>query len=136
MTPENRHYFASLSQMADAGDIERFGFTPPPPAPDGWVPCARECHANAARWAGLKPGRKVVRGWLISGEFGAGGYQFDAHSVGEENGMLIDITPRDTIPGSFSPQESPRLSLRHQGSSEFFDALLLRCASIKFMPGA
>jgi len=133
MTPEIRDYFTSLCKRAGADTAVPVSFVSVSDV--GWVPSARACHANADRWASLKPARKVVRGWLIGATDGAGGYLFIAHSVVEECGELHDITPADSFPDVVPLKpEPPRLFLRHEGSLESFDAMLPQCNSVSFNP--
>jgi hypothetical protein len=48
-----------------------------------------------ACWIENHPETKAVRGWLFWLPNDAGQYNFMAHSVVDENGQLVDITPFD-----------------------------------------
>lgn len=62
-----------------------------------FAPQAHDCHENVDRWCALHPHCKPVRGWLVF-DYPLARYpviRFQAHSVIEENGRLLDITPRE-----------------------------------------
>lgn len=74
-----------------------------------------ECHSNVDRWVAEHPECAVVRGWLIY-DYTLGVHpvvRFQAHSVLEENGRLVDITPNE------ARQRPP--FLRHPEGNEMFD---------------
>jgi hypothetical protein len=54
-----------------------------------------DCHRNVDCWVENFPESKAVRGWLFWPPNGAGQYTFMAHSVVDENGHLVDLTPLD-----------------------------------------
>jgi len=129
MSPEYVRYFTSLCARASTGDVKRVDFRPVKHGE--WEPKSKVCHANADYWEGVTPSARAVRGWLICGNDGVGGYLFGAHSVVEENGELYDITPHDCpSPGP----EPPRLFLRHGGDKGPFDDMLPACNFVPFNP--
>ena len=64
------------------------------------------------------PEAKAVRGWLFWGPGVDGRYNIMAHSVVDEAGVLVDITPIDEN----TPREGLRF-LRHVGTEEEFNVL-------------
>jgi len=60
---------------------------------DGWEPRISDCHSNVDLWVHHHPETKPVRGWLFWPPNAAGQYTIMAHSVLEEDGQLVDITP-------------------------------------------
>lgn len=128
MTTEHRSYFVALCKRVVQSEPVDFV----PVAHHGWKPEAKFCHRNADHWASLKQGRRAVRGWIVDGSDGMGGYLFKAHSVVEEDGKLYDITPADRFPDDSPRQEPARLFLRHHGLTETFDAMLPACNYVPF----
>lgn len=86
-----------------------------------WEPAKNACHGNVDYWVTRHPGAKPVRGWLFWGPGEDGRYNIMAHSVVDEAGTLVDITPIDEN----TPREGLRF-LRHLGSEEEFSALKVR----------
>lgn len=83
-----------------------------------WAPKKNDCHNNVDYWAAHYPGVKAVRGWLFWGPGVDGQYNIMAHSVVDETGVLVDITPID--------ENTPRDGLRfrrHVGTEEEFNVL-------------
>lgn len=79
-----------------------------------------ECHGNVDRWVASHPGSGCVRGWLIY-DYALSAFpmvRFQAHSVLEENGRLVDITPVEVR------ERHP--FLRHPDGNEMFDLLVSR----------
>lgn len=77
-------------------------------------PRPHECHANVDRWVAAYEGTKAVRGWLVF-DYALSAFplvRFQAHSVIEEDGRLIDITPAGGRGAPF---------LRHPDGNEMFD---------------
>jgi hypothetical protein len=83
-----------------------------------WLPKKNDCHNNADYWAIHYPEIKAVRGWLFWGPGDDDRYNIMAHSVVDEAGVLVDITPIDES----TPREGLRF-LRHIGTDEEFDLL-------------
>jgi hypothetical protein len=122
MTPEIRSYFVSLCARADNNEAVVVPFVRV--RDRDWEPKSTLCHPNADHWAGLKQGRRAVRGWIVDGSDGMGGHLFKAHSVVEEDGKLFDITPSDRFPDDPPKPEPARLFLRHEGEKRAFDDML------------
>jgi len=83
-----------------------------------WEPAKNACHGNVDYWVARHPGAKPVRGWLFWGPGEDGRYNIMAHSVVDESGVLVDITPID--------ENTPRDGLKfllHLGSAEEFEAM-------------
>ena len=62
-----------------------------------WKPEEHQCHWNMDLWVAGEDGAKAVRGWLFFDHKTTSGGRvnsvtFQAHSVLEENGVLVDIT--------------------------------------------
>jgi hypothetical protein len=83
-----------------------------------WSPKKNNCHDNVDYWVTHHPGIKAVRGWLFWGPGSDGRYTIMAHSVVEEAGALVDITPIDES----TPREGLQF-LEHIGTDEGFDEL-------------
>jgi hypothetical protein len=83
-------------------------------------PKKNDCHNNVDYWVTHHPQATAVRGWLFWGPDTAGRYNMMAHSMLEEAGTLVDITPIDEN----TPREGLRF-LRHPGSEEEFSAMKL-----------
>ena len=81
-------------------------------------PKKNDCHNNVDYWVTHYPEVKAVRGWLFWGPGADGRYNIMAHSVVDEAGVLVDITPIDEN----TPREGLRF-LRHRGSAEEFNAM-------------
>lgn len=95
----------------------------------GWHPKLNDCHANAKFWAANNAATTVVTGWLFWPPDIIGRCTFRAHSVIEENGQLIDITPID--------KNTPRdglLFLRHVGKEDEFEQMKTVCAEVLYPP--
>jgi hypothetical protein len=94
-----------------------------------WTPKKNECHKNVDYWVEHYPGVKAVRGWLFWGPNEAQQFNLMAHSVIEEGGTLVDITPID--------QNTPREGLRflpHLGTEEEFIAMKTSCSQVLYPP--
>jgi hypothetical protein len=95
----------------------------------GWEPKMNDCHANVDYWVQHHPETKAARGWLFWEPNEAGQCLFMAHSVLDENGRLVDITPID--------QNTPRdglLFLQHVGSEEEFLVMKVPCSQVLYPP--
>ena len=92
-----------------------------------FVPKKNDCHNNVDYWVTHHPGLVAVRGWLFWGPGADGRYNIMAHSVVDEAGALVDITPIDEN----TPREGLRF-LRHLGSAEEFCAMKVPCAQIYY----
>jgi hypothetical protein len=88
-----------------------------------------DCHGNVDRWVKNHPEAKAVRGWLFWPSDGVGRYTFMAHSVVDENGQLVDITPLDPN----TPREG-LVFLKHLGTEEDFSAMKTRCPRVLYPP--
>jgi hypothetical protein len=94
-----------------------------------WTTKKNDCHGNVDQWVKFCPNTKAVRGWLFWEPNEAHQYNLMAHSVIEENGALVDITPID--------ENTPREGLwflRHSGSEEAFAAIIKRCSQVFYPP--
>jgi hypothetical protein len=96
----------------------------------GWQPKLNDCHGNAKFWVENKPATTVVRGWLFWRQPNeASQYVFMAHSVLDESGQLVDITPLDP--------NTPRdglVFLRHLGTEADFQAMKIACSQVFYPP--
>ena len=92
-----------------------------------WKPASSKGHENVDFWSGNHPSTIAVRGWLFW-RLEAGRFNFVSHSVIEENGTLIDITP---IGGNMLHKHL--LFLQHLGSDEEFEAIK-KCHSCLVFP--
>ena len=77
-----------------------------------WKPSANDCHRNVDWYCAHNPKAVQVRGWMYFDLLS----QFVAHSVVEEGGTLLDITP------SHASHRYP--FVRHIGNEEDFIALV------------
>jgi hypothetical protein len=93
---------------------------------DGWEPKLGDCHRNVDFWVTQHPETKAVRGWLFWPTDETGRYRYMAHSVLDENGTLVDITPVDSRDGL--------LFLKHLGTEEDFSAMKIPCAQVWYPP--
>lgn len=81
---------------------------------EAFEPRPHECHANVDRWVADHAATKAVRGWLVY-DYALSAFsvvRFQAHSVIEEDGLLLDITPAGGRGAPF---------LRHPDGNEMFD---------------
>lgn len=88
---------------------------------ENWKPEPQWCHWNVDLWVAGEAGSKAVRGWLLFDYVASSGgllrfVVFQAHSVVEENGTLVDITP------SAASRRYP--FIRHPGSEDDFQELV------------
>ena len=96
---------------------------------NGWEPKMNDCHANVDYWIQHHPETKAVRGWLFWELDEVGQCLFMTHSVVEENGSLVDITPID--------QNTPcdgLLFLQHVGTEEEFLVMRIPCSQVLYPP--
>lgn len=96
---------------------------------DGWEPAPGKCHENVDHWVRHHPECAGVRGWIFWPRDESGRCRFMAHSVVEENGKLLDITPIDPN----TPRET-LVFLRHLGTEEEFNLMKTDCAAIVYPP--
>ncbi len=78
-------------------------------------PQPHECHGNVDGWVAEHPECAAVRGWFIY-DYALSAVpvvRFQAHSVLEENGRLVDITPNEA-------RKRPPF-LPHPDGNEMFD---------------
>ncbi len=90
-----------------------------------WNPEKNDCHHNVDYWVTRHSELRAVSGWLFWGPGGDGRYNLMAHSVVDEAGALVDITPIDEN----TPRQALRF-LRHQGSEEEFAAMKVTCSQV------
>jgi hypothetical protein len=118
-------YFEELHKRVDSAVKVRFRAV----ELNGKEPRLNGCHDNVNSWVENHPGTKIVRGWLFWPPNEAGQYTFMAHSVVEENGQLIDITPFD--------RNTPRgglVFLKHEGTEEDFEPMKTVCSKVLYPP--
>lgn len=88
---------------------------------ESFEPRPHECHSNVDRWvSAAHAGTKAVRGWLVY-DCALSAFpmvRFQAHSVIEEDGRLVDITPAGGTRRA--------LFLRHPDGNEMFDLIVSR----------
>ena len=95
----------------------------------GWQPVPNKCHDNVDHWVNCHTQSKAVRGWIFWPPDETGRCTFMAHSVVEENGELIDITPID--------ENTPRKGLfflTHLGSEAEFALMKTACSQVPYPP--
>jgi hypothetical protein len=92
-------------------------------------PKLNDCHRNVDFWVKNHPDTKAVRGWLSWPPNEAGQYTFMAHSVVDENGQLVDITPLDPN----TPREG-LVFLKHLGTEEDFSVMKTPCSQVLYPP--
>ena len=88
---------------------------------ESWKPEPKQCHRNVDIWVAGAPGSRAVRGWMLfdvaEASLGLLNYVlFEAHSVVEENGPLVDIAP------SSASRRYP--FIRHPGDDQDFKKLV------------
>jgi hypothetical protein len=96
---------------------------------DGVEPKLNDCHGNVHCWIRTHPETSAVRGWLFWPPDPAGRYRFMAHSVVDENGQLVDLTPID--PNTL--REGLRF-LRHEGAEKDFESMKIVCSEVLYPP--
>lgn len=85
-----------------------------------FTPQPHDCHNNVDRWCAVHPECKPVRGWLVF-QYPLARHpvvRFQPHSVIEDGGRLVDLTPRE---GS-----DELLFLPHPDGNEMFMLTLSR----------
>lgn len=107
-------YFSGL--MERESDAERVPFREV--SRGDWSPKKNDCHNNVDYWVMHYPEVKAVRGWLFWGPGADGRYHIMAHSVADELGVLVDITPIDEN----TPRDGLQF-LRHLGTEDEFNVL-------------
>ena len=96
---------------------------------NGWQPEMNDCHCNVDFWIAHNPQSNAVRGWLFWGPNKAGQFIIIAHSILDENGLLIDIAPLDP--------NTPRdglLFLKHLGMEEDFSVMKTAHTQVIYPP--
>jgi hypothetical protein len=96
---------------------------------DGGEPKLNSCHDNVNCWLKSHSETRAVRRWLFWKPDETGRCTFMAHSVLDENGQLVDITPLDP--------NTPRdglLFLEHLGTEEDFSAMKTQCSQVLYPP--
>jgi hypothetical protein len=107
-------YFSELLERES--DAERVPFRAV--SRGDWSPKKNDCHNNVDYWVMHYPEIKAVRGWLFWGPGEDARYHIMGHSVTDEAGVLLDITP--------IYENTPRDGLRfllHVGTEDEFDVL-------------
>ena len=94
-----------------------------------WKPELNKCHDNVDYWIKHHAGAGPVRGWVFWPPDGEGRCTFMAHSIVDERGELVDITPIDRN----TPRES-LFFLAHPGTEEEFQAMKVVCAEALYPP--
>ena len=125
MRSDYSDYFRRLSDRANAAVKVPFREV----RLDGEQPKLNDCHGNVDRWVKKHPETEAVRGWLFWGANEAGQYLFMAHSILDENGQLVDITPLDRN----TPREG-LIFLEHLGTEEDFLEMKSSCAQVLYPP--
>jgi hypothetical protein len=90
-----------------------------------WEPKKNDCHNNVDYWIMHHREASAVRGWLFWGPGEDGRYNIMAHSVVDEAGVLVDITPI----GENTSRQALRF-LRHGGTEDAFTAMKLSCSQV------
>jgi hypothetical protein len=96
---------------------------------NNWTPEMNKCHDNVNHWVRHSAARRAVRGWIFWPPDETGKCRFFAHSMVEEDGVLIDITPIDS--------NVPRRCLRfltHKGSETDFECMRTQYAEVLYPP--
>lgn len=88
-----------------------------------------DCHGNLDAWVKNQPETRPVRVWLFWPPNEAGQYTFMAHSVVDENGQLVDITPLDPN----TPREG-LVFLKHPGTEKDFSVIKTTCSWVLYPP--
>lgn len=96
---------------------------------ENWTPEMNKCHDNVDHWIRHSVGSRAIRGWIFWPPDETGKCRFFAHSVIEENGLLVDITPID----SNTPREILRF-LTHTESETDFDSIRAGHAEMLYPP--
>jgi hypothetical protein len=94
-----------------------------------WKPALNDCHNNVDYWVKHSLGCTAVRGWIFWPADETGRCRFMAHSVVEEKGELVDITPIDRS----TPRET-LLFLMHSGTEPEFEAMKTGCSAVVYPP--
>jgi hypothetical protein len=89
------------------------------------------CHDNVEYWVKHHSDAKPVRGRLFFTPNPTGRYSFRAHSVLDENGRLIDITPLDE-----NTQREGLVFPGHSGTEEQFLAMKIPYSQVTYPPTA
>ncbi len=124
MSPEYDAYFRQLLERVKVGTKVPFREV----RLNGWEAKLNDCHANVDYWIQHHPETKAVRGWLFWEPDEVGQCHFMAHSVLDESGSLVDITPID--------RNTPRyglLFLGHLGTEEFSRTRII-CSQVLYPP--
>jgi hypothetical protein len=95
----------------------------------GEEPRLNDCHRNVDCWVKNHPETKAVRGWLFWPPNEAGQYTFMAHSIVDENGQLVDITPLDP-----NTRREGLVFLKHLGTEEDFSVMKTPCSRVLYPP--
>jgi hypothetical protein len=125
MAEDHSNYFGQLLKRKE--DAVRVRFLEV--ESEGWRPCANDCHNNVDEWTVRRPKSRAVRGWLFWEPDETGRYTFMAHSVVEESGRLMDITPIDAN----TPREGLWF-LPHSGNEVEFQAMKTACSCVVYPP--
>jgi hypothetical protein len=96
---------------------------------EDWQPELNKCHDNVDFWIEHHGNDLAVRGWIFWLPDETGRCTFRAHSIVQENGTLVDITPID----SNTPRDG-LLFLRHLGTEEDFEPMKTVCSEVLYPP--
>jgi hypothetical protein len=118
-------YFSELLERESDAEKVRFRGV----SRSDWSPKKNDCHNNVDYWVAHHHEIKVVRGWLFWGPNEALQYNLMAHSVIDDDGALVDITPLDEN----TPREALRF-LRHLGTEEKFAIMRVPCSHVLYPP--
>lgn len=125
MEHDYNEYFARLAERTTGGLRIQFRQV----QHDGWEPKLNDCHENVDYWTARRSDCKAVRGWLFWPPDASGRWRFMAHSVVEERGELVDITPIDSY-----TRRDDLLFLTHLGSDEEFEAMKIPFSEYLYPP--
>jgi hypothetical protein len=94
-----------------------------------WQPELNKCHDNVDFWVKHHGNVLAVRGWIFWLPDETGRCSFKAHSIVQENGTLVDITPIDRN----TPREGLYF-LTHPGTEAEFQSMRVACADVLYPP--
>lgn len=114
-------YFASLFARLGEAKAAAFREVKMP----GWEPKLSDCHRNVDFFVERNLGHLAVHGWLTWGPDATGRCLFIAHTLVEQDGELVDITPLDS-----STSRDGLMFLRHLGTDAEFGALSIPYSSV------
>jgi hypothetical protein len=125
MANDYSEYFRRLYERVDVAVEVQFREV----SLEGWQPELNKCHDNVDYWRKHHAESCAARGWIFWPPDETGRCKFMAHSVVQENGTLVDITPIDRN----TPRESLRF-LSHPGTEAEFQSMKVVCAEALYPP--